>query len=296
MVRAPADIAVMDPSALSPQPEPDSPALRAVAELLLDSNPRVYEPCAERLRGYGRRALAVLRAIEECDDPEARVRVRRLVRRIELDIWQREHLGSLKLRAVDLEEAWIELGSVAGSELDGAGQKRRLDLYAALLAPRLRRRGPRALAEQFRDFFQGELGFDGNRDCYDHPDNCFLHRVLARRRGMPAALCALYLLVARRVGVEIEPVALPGHFLLRFPGTRPVYLDPFNSGRVLTRKACLRKLRELGYGYHASCLQRSRDEDVLMRILSNLVHTLGLLGRLDEADVLRRYRGELSAV
>ncbi len=267
--------------------------MSAMAELLLDSNPRIHEICAKRLRGFGREALAVLQEIEECEDPRARARVRSLQRRIHLDLWERDHLGRLRSQQVDLEEAWIEIGSLVDPQVDADRQRRGLDLYAALLEPRLRGRDPHALAGEFRHFFYGELGFDGDRDSYDNPDNCFLHRVLVRRRGMPAALCALYLLVARRIGLDLDPVPLPGHFLLRFPGPRPLYLDSFNGGRVLTRKACLRKLRELGYGYNASCLQASSEEDVFLRILSNLVHSLGLLGRRGEADALRSYRSEL---
>lgn len=280
----------MDSSALSPRPEPEGRAVRAAADLLLDPNPRVHEPCAERLRLWGARALTVLRDFADCDDPEARIRVRRLCRRIELDLWIAVHREDSLQRPVDLESAWIEIGTLVRCSLGPDALRRRLDLYAALLGPRLRRRSPRHLAEQFRDFFHGELGFRGNRDCYDHPDNSFLDRVLVLRRGMPAALCALYLLVARRIDVEIEAVSLPGHFLLRFPGTRPIYVDPFNDGRVLTRKACVRKLRELGYGYHAECLRAAPDEEVLLRILSNLVHTLGLLGRREEAEALGAWR------
>jgi regulator of sirC expression with transglutaminase-like and TPR domain len=281
-------------SALSPQPDPGLGSIRAAAELLLDPSPRVHEACAARLRAWGSRVLPVLSTLLDCEDPGARIRVRRLYRRIELDHWGHERESLLRQQPFDLERLWIEVGTLARPNLSSDALRKRLDLYAALLEPRLRRNGTRHRAEQFCDFFHGELGFRGNRDCYDHPDNCFLASVLERRRGMPAALCALYLLVARRLQIQVEPIALPGHFLLRFPGPRPIFVDPFNDGRVLTRKACLRKLRELGYGYHAETLRACGDEEVLARILSNLVHTLGLLGRSEEAETLRLFREGLA--
>lgn len=41
-------------------------------------------------------------------------------------------------------------------------------------------------------------------------------QVLQRRTGIPISLSVLYLTLARRLGVQLEPVNFPNHFLLRW--------------------------------------------------------------------------------
>jgi regulator of sirC expression with transglutaminase-like and TPR domain len=59
-----------------------------------------------------------------------------------------------------------------------------------------------------------ELGFCGNVENYYDPRNAYLHEVLARRTGMPITLGILYIELGRRVGLNLQGVAFPGHFLV----------------------------------------------------------------------------------
>lgn len=83
-------------------------------------------------------------------------------------------------------------------------------------------------------------GFRGDTDEYDAPENSYLDRVVARRRGLPILLCIVFMEVGRRVGLSIEGVSFPGHFVVAPEGAEPrFYIDPFHGGRVL-RDADLR--------------------------------------------------------
>src|SRR5882724_3192153 len=76
-----------------------------------------------------------------------------------------------------------------------------------------------------------EWGFHGNVENYTDPRNSFLDQVLARRTGIPLSLSIVYLLVAGRLGLELEPVALPGHFVVGcFADGAPFFIDPFERG------------------------------------------------------------------
>jgi regulator of sirC expression with transglutaminase-like and TPR domain len=79
----------------------------------------------------------------------------------------------------------------------------------------------------------GRHGFAGAADAYDHPDNSMLDLVLARGHGLPIALSVVYVETARRAGIALDGVGLPGHYVVgQFPpgGGRPVLLDPFAGG------------------------------------------------------------------
>jgi regulator of sirC expression with transglutaminase-like and TPR domain len=73
-------------------------------------------------------------------------------------------------------------------------------------------------------------GFGGNVDDFGNPDNSFLNRVLETRRGIPISLSLIWIEVGRRVGIEMEGVGLPGHFLV-YAGQQLV--DPFHYGEAI---------------------------------------------------------------
>ena len=68
---------------------------------------------------------------------------------------------------------------------------------------------------------------------------------------------------------------MPGHFLVRLRGQRSLLLDPFHSGRVITRSECIQYLQTQGFGFHASYLAPVDDRRILVRMLTNLIHVYG---------------------
>jgi len=119
----------------------------------------------------------------------------------------------------------------------------------------------------------GEAGLRGNAEAYYDPRNSYLSDVLDRGLGIPITLSLVYMEVARRVGLALEGVALPGHFVARLapPAGPPVYVDAF-SGELLSEEECLARHRERtgastpGPG----ALPPATARQVLARLLGNL--------------------------
>src|SRR3972149_848979 len=110
----------------------------------------------------------------------------------------------------------------------------RIDALAATVKRRLR---SDAFAEQkvvvLNRYLFNELGFSGNaRDYYD-PRNSYLNQVLERRIGVPITLSILYMEIGQRLGLRLQGVSFPGHFLvkLRVTGGQLV-IDPFCGGET----------------------------------------------------------------
>lgn len=115
-------------------------------------------------------------------------------------------------------------------------------------------------------------GFTGNRQEYDHPDNSMLDLVLARRRGLPIVLSVVYIEAARRAGVPLAGVGLPGHFVVgHFGRTPPLLLDPFSGGGRVEGDPPAELLRP----WHAS--------QIAMRMLNNLVGSYARRGNIAAA-------------
>lgn len=104
------------------------------------------------------------------------------------------------------------------------------------LALRLRARTPQAAAAEERivalnELLFDDLGYRGNAHEYYDPRNSYLNEVIERRTGIPITLSVLYMELGRRVGLPLEGVSFPGHFLVRVQvrgGT--LVLDPFSGG------------------------------------------------------------------
>lgn len=84
-----------------------------------------------------------------------------------------------------------------------------------------------------------EVGYAGNHDEYYDPRNSYLNEVLDRRLGNPISLALVQMEVARRVGLPLDGISFPGHFLVRLPvDDGMLVMDPFNRGRPLDGGGC----------------------------------------------------------
>lgn len=137
---------------------------------------------------------------------------------------------------VDLGRAALAIARIEHPALLDGPQLARLDELArrsgAGRAPAGRPRLERLCAFLFR-----EAGFRGNVDDYYDPRNSCLNDVLDRRLGLPITLSVLTMEVGRRVGLTVEGIGLPGHFVVGVHvGDARVMVDPFGRGRVLARE------------------------------------------------------------
>lgn len=115
-------------------------------------------------------------------------------------------------------------------------------------------------------------GLAGDHSTYDDPRNSFLHEVLDRRVGLPITLSVLTVAVARRAGVLLWPVALPGHVIVAdLSGASPRYLDPFEDWVERTADDCREiVLMAAGIALTAEHLQPTPPEAMIRRMLVNL--------------------------
>jgi len=186
--------------------------------------------------------------------------------------------------SLSLVEAAIAIAHDDFPELDTQAVLADIDA----LAVRLKRRFPadavpvQRLRWLNRFFFQ-ELGFAGNVNHYYDPDNSFLHRVLATRRGIPISLAILYIELASQIGLTARGVSFPGHFLVKLrmqTGHQQgeVVIDPF-TGHSLSRDeldellAPYKRNRGLQGEFDVPLglfLQAATPREVIARMLRNL--------------------------
>jgi len=185
-------------------------------------------------------------------------------------------------QAVDRGEAKIDLGRAALAiaatdypDLDIDIYLARIDQLAADAQARLGSETDvhRTLAVLNDVLFQ-EHGFRGNHENYFDPRNSFLNEVLDRRTGIPISLSVLYMEVAQKIGLPLQGVGFPGHFLVKYKGVNEeIVIDPFNQGEIRSRKN-LEKMLDRLYGgkisFDPEFLAATTKKQILRRMLNNL--------------------------
>ncbi len=190
--------------------------------------------------------------------------------------------------AVDLAEAALLIAEDSYPGLDLDAYHQRLDDFAEPLRAGWREYAPlEDLVATLNGHLFGEIGFRGNREAYYDPRNSYLNEVLDRKLGLPITLSVVYMEVARRLGLTIVGIGLPGHFIVSAErdGTS-LLLDPFNGGQILGLEDCER-LVEDAYGdsvpFSEALLAPVRKRQILTRMLTNLKRTYLMTGDVEAA-------------
>lgn len=184
----------------------------------------------------------------------------------------------------------MELAERFAAELRADVASQRLDLLAALIGATLT--GSAAAVDEalgglddlaaaadptFGGVLESLFGsgrLRGNRADYSDPRNSYLHEVLRRGLGIPITLSICVIEVGRRVGVVVDGVGLPGHFVVR---SGPIFADPFNGGRTYPADSAEAEWqRQVGQRQRLdpSLLAPSSPRLIALRMLNNLRNSL----------------------
>jgi regulator of sirC expression with transglutaminase-like and TPR domain len=128
--------------------------------------------------------------------------------------------------------------------------------------------------EAISTFLAQRRGFRGEDDNYYDARNCYLNEVLDRGVGTPVSLGVIYLEVAQHVGLDLQPILFPSHFLLRLQGQRgnDIFIDPY-TGRLLDLAGCRDLLTDLyanSRQFSESLVAPGTKKQVLLRLLQDL--------------------------
>ncbi|MGL5812242.1 SirB1 family protein [Aeromonas sp.] len=119
--------------------------------------------------------------------------------------------------------------------------------------------------------FYQTLGFKGDWQDYFSSANCDLAQVLTRRKGIPVSLGILIIQLGRKIGLDVEGICFPGHFLVSFAGSEgEVYVDPFNGDELSLHRIELLLRGALGNLATLSddLLQPSGQWEIIERLLN----------------------------
>lgn len=185
-----------------------------------------------------------------------------------------EFRGFIQSLNYELETGVLLLTRTVNPNLDVTVVCAQLDAFATRARKLMPRAATmRAQARVINRVLFEEYGLRGNVDNYTDPKNSLIDQVLERRVGIPISLSIVYLLVAQRVGLEVEPVGVPGHFLVGgYEPEGPFFVDAFNEGQLLSPEDVFDRIRSLQHTPQLADLAPTPVREVLSRVCRNLAN------------------------
>ncbi len=242
---------------------------------LVDDNAETAALARQQVAGLAR-ASDIRPLIESVPDPRVRVEARRVLEDVriadlEVDLKKLAETGD----GLDLEHGVFLLSQLGHSDADPEAMSRQLDAMAAGLEEAVDSTEPDSLeaADLLRHYLFQELGFKGNADNYQDPENSYFNRVLERRLGIPISLACVALFVGWRLDIPVYGVGLPGHFVIGHTTPRgPRYIDPFNGGGILSKADCAAISLRAGAEFDDRMLEPAGRPQILSRMMVNLLN------------------------
>jgi regulator of sirC expression with transglutaminase-like and TPR domain len=191
---------------------------------------------------------------------------------------------------IDLAHAALLVALLDNDEIDVPGYRDEIERMGKKLAAGLPKDADeKARLAALNNFLFEERGFHGSRGDYYHRSNSYLNEVIDDREGLPITLAILYMELGRRIGLKLEGVGLPGHFVVRHVPDKgePQLIDVFEGGTPLSRADARRKVESTtGMALTDEQLKAVPKRQIIVRVLHNL---LSLTGAQRDAESALRY-------
>ncbi|MEX2043919.1 MAG: transglutaminase-like domain-containing protein [Opitutus sp.] len=281
----------MDPAPLSTQQR------EAFLSLLDDQSPVVRRALLARFAQLGPAAAPFLESVSHGSNRILARHASRFLDALKLSDPIAEFRGFIRSMNYELETGSLLLARTVTPSLNAAKCCSELDAIASrcrelIVEPSSAREKCRVLN---RVLFH-EWGFHGNVDHYTDPRNSFIDEVLTRRTGIPISLSILYLLVAERIGLQLEPVGLPGHFIVGcLTDGVPFFIDPFDRGVFRDAEETFELLRSNNITPKFSDLAPTPVREVLCRNCRNLVNHYTAAGETERARLFADFVEEFES-
>ncbi len=269
----------------------------AILSLLDDPSPAVRRALLQRFEKASSASATFLQEIARGPNRVLARYAKRFLEELHFSDPVAEFRGFIRSMNYELETGALLLARTFSQHLDVGESRARLDEIAArcrelIAEPSTHREKCRIVN---RVLFH-EWGFRGNIEQYTDPLNSFIDKVIERRKGIPLSLCIVYLLVAERLGIPLEPVGLPGHFVVGcYSDDAPFFVDPFDQGLFRDASEVFSLLRSHHVTPKTTDLAPTPVREVLCRSCRNLATHFAAAGDAERAKIFNDFVEEFES-
>lgn len=271
---------------------------QALAALLDDPSQTVQTALLQEFTRLAEPAVVLLRQLSQEGAPGQTEAARRFLRQMGAEDTRGAFRNFIRSTRYELETGSILLDRTLYPHIEPEHICTALDEIAGRVKQLLVK--PASPAEQCRVLNRvlfHDFGFRGDQEDFYHPHNCFLHKVIERKRGLPISLAIIYLLVAYRCGIELEPIGLPGRFVVGcFTAGEPFYIDVFEGGAFRSREDLEILLDNFDLEPDDGYFLPVSVGDVLLRCCRNLVNQFTRVHQAENARLFASFVQEFEHI
>ena len=267
---------------------PETSDLPYLIKLLDDEDPEVHKAVSEQLASFGGDISQDLTALGIDVPTVGRKRLANLLaggRRATLrDEWQVPS-GGIMAWQDDWDGFEHALRLLSDFLHDGITLRPALSDCLDMMVDEVTADFPVPDADQLRRWLFSRGRFRGARSNADAGEYFDLCHVMDTRRGNPTSLACLFMLLGRRLEIEVEGCNYPGHFLALISCEgRSTLVDCFHLGRTFDARSLLHAHPEISEQARNAVLNPAHLGEVLHRYLSEIRNSLTVLGNAEDVE------------
>lgn len=191
--------------------------------------------------------------------------------------------------SIDLVQAALLVARLDNDEVDVEGYLADIDRMASDIIERF----PPEASDQTKlaalnKFLFEDHGYHGSRGDYYHRSNSYMNEVIDDREGLPITLSILYMELAKRLGVRVVGVGMPGHFIVRHEPSEgeDQLIDVFDRAKNVSVEKARTLLEEADVPDTEIDEYLATPRSIIARMMNNL---LGSARRERDVNAMRRY-------
>ena len=251
--------------------------IKAIAKLLKSDDEDTFKLLEEQLKTFDIQLLRKIRDEISLDDVELHKKFFDFAIKLRRDRLKDDFSHWSKSYSDDLERGVFLVANFANPFLDEDYYSKLLHNWSEKISGNLNKlkikNDPTSVINEVNHFLFMEVGFKGNKEKYYDPSNSFINEVIDKKLGNPILLSTVYLLLANRLDLPFTGVNMPTHFLVKYEdGFGPIFIDPFNSGEIITPSVCQERIKVLRLEWHDEYLSAPTNKQIIARMLQNLVN------------------------
>ncbi len=268
----------------------DKKEFKALVSLLDDEDAEVNRHVEEKIMSLGSAIIPYLEEQwENSFDPEIQRKLEDMIHVLQFDLLKERLLKWKKNGATDLLEGmWIiSTYQYPDTELEELSQQIEQIYYDIWvdLKPDLH---PYDQVKMINSSLFSKLKFRANTKNFHSPNNSLLKAVLESKKGNPISLSVIYILVAEKLGLPVKGVNLPNLFIITYKtDDLQFYINAFNRGLIFSRKDIDNYVANLNLTPKESFYQPCSNEEILKRVLRNLIIAYDKLGEHQKSEEIK---------
>lgn len=267
--------------------------LESLIKLLDDPDAEVSQHVEERLLSYGNEVIEYLEnAWEQSFDALLQERIENLVHKIqynsvknELELWY--HGG-----AFDLLQGVIIINKYQYPDMDPLKIINQIEeIKREIWLQMVYDMSAIEKVKIINHVLYSIYNFSGNTTNHQDPQNSYISHVLESKKGNQISLAIIYSVIAQKLDIPIYGVNLPQHFILAYIDEAKeyiseegvlFYINAFNKGFIFSRRDVDSFLKQLNLTPAKEFYEPCSNEDIIRRILRNLISAYTKLGYEDK--------------